>query len=217
LETHAFPTELRPLSRKETAELRGYVAIGIGLFRVVLFLAAVALAGLLLRALQRLFPVLGDYPWWAVPTGLGAWALYRASSRWTGGRDFRARVRRDLAGGSLAVRKVQALDAIEVEEQEDEGPSYFILTQDGRTILFSGQYLDRYRGKGFPWTSFEILEAPESGVFFGLRSLGERLAPSRRPPFGWEERKALGSFNRNYQVVDVDFPSLKREAAPAEK
>ena len=220
LENDALLTgsERRSLSRKQAAELRGYVAASTSLFRILVWLAAVALAGALFRALQPLlarpFPVVGAHMWWALPTGLVAWALYHASSRWTGGREFRARVRRDLERGTLAVRRVTAVDAIEVEEQEDEGPSYFVLTPDRQTIFFSGQYLDRYRSKGFPWTSFEILEAPESGVFFGLHRTGERLVPSaRRRPFGWEERKALGGFNRKYQLINVDFGSLKHEAA----
>jgi hypothetical protein len=116
---------------------------------------------------------------------------------------------------SISKRRLQELQgyvgwAIEVEEGQEEGPSFFILTSDGRTMIFAGQYLDRYKGKGFPWKEFEILEAPESGIFFGLVPCGEPLRPSlRRSPFSDDELKRFGA--DKYAILDVPFEALKRE------
>jgi hypothetical protein len=204
----------RPLSRRQAAELRGYVAASTTVGRALLFVAPVAIAALVLRALVRaassVLPVLSHAAWWMAPTCLLGWFLYRRSSRWTGGPEFRRQVRRDLARGQLAVRQIEAVDAVAFEEVEDCGPCYILLTRDGQTMLFDGQYLETYRRRGFPWTCFEIREAPESGVFFGLRKAGDRLKPSAVvTSFSYAERKALGSFNKSYQTVEVDFVALK--------
>lgn len=209
--------EYRPLSRRQASELRGYVAVSTTLGRAAMFLAFVVLAALVFRATFRaaasMWPVLPQAAWVA-PALLVSWLLYRRSSRWTGGPAFRAQVRRDLGRGELAVRHVEAVDAVEFEEVEDCGPCYVLLARDGRTLLFDGQYLDSYKRKGFPWTSFEIREAPESGVFFGLHRVGERLAPSAHlPALSFEERKSWGSFNKPYQVVNIDFMALKQRSA----
>ena len=214
--------EHRPLSRRQVAELRGYVAGSTAVGRAALFLAVVGVAALAFRAALRaaasVLPALSHAGWWIAPACFLAWLLYRRSSQWTGGPTFRRQVSRDLALGQLAVRRVEAVDAVAFEEVEDCGPCYVLLTRDGRKLLFDGQYLDSYRRRGFPWTSFEIREAPESGVFFGLRRLGERLMPSASlPSLSYAERKALGSFNKKYQTVDVDFAALKERGRPTHR
>jgi hypothetical protein len=205
-------TTYRPISKRRLAELQGYVWWVITLFRAVLFIVAVGVVGWLLRAIQQRIaaPPLDSDAIWLVPTLGFAVAVYMRAGRWTGGRSLRAAVRADLAGGVAAVHEVNAVDAVEVEEQEDEGPSYFILTDDGTTLLFSGQYLAPYKRKGFPWKTFEILEAPSSKIFFGLMPRGEKLVPSVcRPPLTWAEFKEFARGRREYGVVDVDFAALK--------
>lgn len=210
-------TTFRPISKRRLAELRGYVAWGTSLFRAALMIAIVALFAWALRAAHvRLGRALADSELvWLLPSAALAIALYVIAGRWTGGRRFRAAVREDLAGGVAAVHAVRAVDAVEVEEGEDEGPAYFLLTHDGATLLFAGQYLGPYKRKGFPWKEFEILEAPRSKIFFGLVPRGERLVPSaRRPPFTWEEFKAFAKGKREYAVLDnVDFNAVKKGGA----
>jgi hypothetical protein len=211
--------EYRSLSRRQMAELRGYVAASTVVGRAALFVGIVGVAALVLRttlsAASALLPALSHAVWWIAPACCLAWLLYRRSSRWTGGPDFRRQVRRDMARGQLAVRQIEAVDAVEFDEVEDCGPCYVLLTRDGRTLLFDGQYLEAYKRRGFPWTSFQIREAPESGVFFGLRKVGQRLTPSARlPSLSFAERKAVGSFNKSYQSVDIDFAALKERGRP---
>ncbi len=205
-------TSFQPISKRRLAELEGYVAWPINLFRVVLFVAAVAGLTWLLRVVHdRLIPLPAQHAlWWSAPAIVFAMALYRLAGRWTGGRALRAKIRADLAGGVAAVHRVVALDAIEVEEQEDEGPAFYLLTDDGRTMLFAGQYLDAYRRKGFPWREFDVLEAPASKIFFGIKPEGEKLTPSaRRPPFTWDEYKRYRAGMHNYGFLDVPFEELR--------
>jgi len=212
-ETVDSGVEYRELSTRQLAELRGYVSPVASVVRTALFLVAVGIAALVLRVIVSFAapgPVLPRPVWWVAPTALLAWMLYRRSLRWTGGPAFRARVRRDVSRGQLAARRIDVVDAVAVQTPNDDGACYLLLTSKGQTLLFDGQWLEGYRRKGFPWASFEIKEAPDSRVFFGLRLIGERLTPSATvAPMSFAERRALGSFNKKYQPVDVDFAALK--------
>lgn len=206
----------RALTKKERDELTGYVAWTTSLFRAFAFAAAVGLAGTILRGLHRALrnatPILHHDAWWIAPVVLFAIGLYIRAGRWTGGRALRRLIRNDLERGEVALRHVAATDAIEIEEQGDSGPWYFVRTADGKTVLFCGQYLARLKSKGFPWASFDIVEAPTSKVFFGLsRHDGDRLVPSAvRPPLEYAEAKALGAFKANYVEMEADFETLRR-------
>jgi hypothetical protein len=205
-------TTYRPISSRRLTELRGYVARSTMVFRLTLYvLAIVSVAWLLAAVHRRIVPShLQHDLWWIVPTLLFTGALYGLAGHWTGGRSFRAKIRADLTDGQAAVHRVVAVDAIEVEQQEDEGPAFFVLTADGKTVLFAGQYLEAYKRKGFPWREFEILEAPQSKIFLGIVPLGDRLPPSgRRPPFTWDEFKGLPLASRNYAILDLEFETVK--------
>ena len=69
-------------------------------------------------------------------------------------------------GGAECVKSaIYAIrDAVAVEEFEDEGLSYFLLLDDGRTLFLSGQYLYGPAEKGFPWASFEVVRVAHGGV-----------------------------------------------------
>jgi hypothetical protein len=207
-------TSYEPLSAKQQAELRGYVSLPVRFIRAVLFLAIVLFVGAGLESIHAAFapkqgfassPVL-----WIIPgLAFAAW-FYSCWQRWTGGNRGTANIRKDLARGELAIHRVEILDAIEIEELEDEGPSYFVLTPDNEVIYFSGQWLDREKRKGFPWKSFEIREAPASKVFFGLKKAGERFPPSFiRKALDWDTLKKYRAFTGKYRVLDVNFDSLK--------
>jgi hypothetical protein len=205
----------RALTRRQRQDLEGYVAGGTSLFRAVLFVAIIGFVAWLLRAV--LLRVAATYPaaahpaWWIVPVLALAAALFRLSRRWTGGRELRAKIRADLERGEVAVRRVVASAAIEVQPGEDEGPTFFLLTGDGKTMVFGGQYLEPFVRRGFPWAAFDIVEAPESRLFVGLVKAGERLVPARRAePLTWEETKMFGVLEGKYRVLDCDFASVKR-------
>jgi hypothetical protein len=207
-------TTFKPLTKAQRAELQGYVAWYIWLFRALAFVIVLAFTARLLQVIQRGVaggdPVFGHPAWWIVPVAALGAALYRVSGRWTGGRKLRSAIRRDLARGEAAMHRVTAVEAIEVEEAEDEGPSFFIRTGEGRTMVFAGQYLDRLKSRGFPWTAFDIVEAPESKMFFAITRVGEPLPPSmRRPPLPFEESKQYGVLRGRFLELDMDFAELK--------
>ena len=205
----------KPLTRKQRQDLEGYVAWGPSVFRALLFVALVGFVAWLLRA--TLLRVAATYPaaahpaWWIVPVVLLAAAVFRRSRRWTGGRALRTRIRADLARGEAAVHRVAASEAIAVGAGEDEGPTIFLRTLDGETMVFAGQYLEPYVRRGFPWSAFEILEAPESKLFIDLVKAGDKLTPARRAqPLTWEEVKTYGVLEDRYRVLAVDFDAVKR-------
>lgn len=210
----AMRTSHEPLTAKQKAELRGYVSRSVRLVRAVLFVAIVALLTVCLRSIHSSFAPkqgLASNPLlWIVPAlAFAAW-FYIRWQRWTGGGRGTVDIRNDLARGEVAIHHVQVLDAIEIEEVEDEGPSYFILTSEKEILYFNGQWLDREKRRGFPWQSFNILEAPVSKTFFGLKKTGEHFRPSyTRKALDWDTLKKFHAFKGRYHLLDLDFESLK--------
>ena len=208
-------TSHRPLTSKQRKELEGYISRSTAALRAFLFFIAAWLIAKSFKFIHHL--VMGSFPpvssdlFWIVPSFLIVWLLYVKSGQWTGGGEFRARVKADLAKGESVAYKVEALEAVEVEEREDEGPSYYIKTAGGATLLMAGQYLDGYKRGGFPWIAFEIIESPNAKVFFGLRKLGEPLATIQlRDPLTADQARELGVVGSEYQFLEIDFESLKR-------
>ena len=180
--------------------------------RAVMFvIAGLCLAGVLRALVEKTKPG-AHFAWWAVPSTLVMLFLFARAKRWTGGREFRQHVKADLKEGSIAVQRVDVVEVIEVEEREDEGPGYFVKTTTDEVMVLMGQDLDKYKRRGFPWKSFEIIRAPVSRVLFGLKKLDVPLPPSFvREPFTWEEFKQFDG--KNYKVIEADFESLKIKEA----
>ena len=200
-----------PLTKRERAELVGYVARSTVWARAILFaLALAAVAGLAFKV-QRWLSI--DQPFWVVPTALAGLVLYWRSRRWTGGRDLRARIRLDLESNTAAVHILSVVDAIRVEEAEDEGPTFFLKLETGETVAIGGQFLDRFVTRGFPWRQFEIREGARSGLFLGLEGRGERIVPSLvRPPLSLATVRELGIGRVRWKVLPMAFEELRRVA-----
>src|SRR5262245_23035882 len=92
-----------------------------------------------------------------------------ASYGWIQRRERRAleeqatRVSKEVAAGFVRTTTYRVTDAVAVEEGEDEGLSYYLLLDDGRTLFLSGQYLYEPVSNGFPWESFEIVQVASGG------------------------------------------------------
>ena len=201
-------TTYRPMTAKQKQEMWKYVGWPASVGRLVLFImVAFFLTGSLRYLVEHAKPNT-HYLWWGVPSLLVMVFIYIRSRRWTGGRAFRQQAKADIAQGFVAIHQIDAVEVIEVKEREDEGPSFFIKTADGQVILFSGQYLGRLKKQRFPWRSFEIIEAPSSKVFFGLKKLADPLFPSFiRQPFTENELKRFEC--KKYKTIEVDLESLK--------
>jgi hypothetical protein len=198
-----------PLTKRERAELVGYLSRSAVAGRAILFaLALAAVAGIAFKV-QRWLSI--DQPFWVVPSTLVGLALYWRSRRWTGGRDLRVRIRRDLESNTATVHVLSVVDAIKVEEAEDEGPTFFLKLETGETVAIGGQFLDRLVSRGFPWRQFDIREAAESGLFLGLESRGDRVVPSLvKPPLSMATVRELGIASVRWKVLPVAFEELRR-------
>ena len=116
----------------------------------------------------------------------------------------------DLAGGRVSSQTFDVVDAVQVEELEDEGSSYYLKLADGRVLFLSGQYLYDPEDEGaFPSTRLRVTRAPRSRLLFDLECLGSPLKPSsKRPHF------TLGDFEADRvpadgAILQVDFESLR--------
>jgi hypothetical protein len=210
-ETEKVQRREDPLTKRERAELVGYVSRSTVWSRAVLFaLALTAVAGLAFK-FQRSLSI--DHPVWIVPTALVGLTLHWRSRRWTGGRDLRARIRADLESNTAAVHVLSVVDAIKVEEAEDEGPTFFLKLDTGETVAIGGQFLDRVVTRGFPWRRFEIREGARSGLFLGLEGRGERIVPSLvKPPLSMATVRELGIGHVRWKILPVAFEDLRRVA-----
>ena len=205
-----------PLTAKQRAELRGYISPWIQLARAGLYLAGLAVVGhlchgLALRLPVALSPLALTLAWSAPVLALAIFWLVRGR-RWTGGPEFRRAAAADLRDGLAVARSVTVAEAILYPEREDEGPAYLLRTAEGAVLLGAGQRMNRHQRRGFPWASFELVEAPQSGVVFTLRRTGARLKPlvaRAEPPAALLSRR---SGLRLLVEVEADFGAL-REAA----
>ena len=200
-----------PLTKRERAELVGYVSRSTGWLRAVLFALVLAAVSGLAFKFQRSLSI--DHPVWVGPTALVGLTLYWRSRRWTGGRDLRARIRQDLDSNTATVHVLSVVDAIKVEEAEDEGPTFFLKLDTGETVAIGGQFLDRFVTRGFPWRQFEIREGARSGLFLGLEGRDERVVPSLvKPALSMATVRELGITRARWKVLPVAFDELRRVA-----
>jgi hypothetical protein len=190
-----------PLTKQQREELEGIVSLSTQVIRAFLFSISVIFIGIFFHWLQHL--VWQEWPLWIIPTvALAVW-LYFHSSHWTGGPKLRAKIRRDLAVGNVLISILEPESVEEVDELEDEGPSYIIQTKDGSMYLLTGQDMEQYTSKHFPWSKIGVIETPYSKQFLGLRKMGEPIPISgKRPPLSYQVLKNLGCFQSNFIVLD---------------
>jgi hypothetical protein len=100
-------------------------------------------------------------------------------------REQGARGARELAAGYVDCTTYTITDAVAVEQHEDEGLSYYLLLDDGRTLFLSGQYLDEPADdEDFPWAAFEVVRAPSAlGAPDGAARSRVDAEPRARPVF----------------------------------
>jgi hypothetical protein len=202
----------KPLSKRERAELQGYVSTSAIAGRAALFLLALVVLGAVSRRAQQWFQL--PDPSWLLPTVLVGILLYVRARRWTGGQELRRQIRLDLAANTALVHHIQARDALLFEEQEDEGPVVIVLTDSGETLAFVGQDLARHVARGFPWRQFEIREAAHSRRFLGFERRGDPLPPSTvKPPLSWAQYNQLGlASGGRWQRIDIPFDHFRHVA-----
>lgn len=204
--------ETSKLSKKEVQELQSYVSYRTTLLRAGFFcLLLIFVALFLFNVIARLTSGFTLYVLSISPTLLLGTILYRTSKKWTGGPALRKNIREDLKNGVARVDTYSVLEAVEIDEQEDEGVGYFLKLEDSRVVFVQSQEVVSWKRRGFPWTRFKVRTAPVSGRFLGIRKDGERLKPSMvRAPLSLDEYKLLNPKSKELFVfTDWDFEALK--------
>jgi hypothetical protein len=139
--------------------------------------------------------------------------VHRRMQRSTRELEWQARIARDLEAGVMRVVTYRVLEALSVEEVEDEGSSYYLRLDDGRVAFLSGQYLYEPEEAGtFPSTVVTVARTPHTDVVFDLRAEGTPLGRAPRlPPFTQLEYDG-DRVPADGALVDVDFAALRRRA-----
>jgi hypothetical protein len=116
----------------------------------------------------------------------------------------------DLTGGVAGVERLRAIDAMEVEEDEDLGVGYFLRLDDDRVLFLKGQYLQELT---FPAMEFDLSRGPNSGVVLGIACLGPYLLPTRTiPPFTRSEYRE-GRVPEDGQMIEASWEDVLAECA----
>lgn len=204
-------TVIRPPTEEEARVLRGSLPRFFGWWTgVVSGLCIFALTFLLILLGSPIMPPSAILPT-AVTGSLGvsiAWYVY---VQWRERRVLRraaVRKAREVAAGHVKSTTFTIRDAIAVKECEDEGLSFYLLLDDGRTLFLSGQYLYEPVEAGFPWTSFDLVQAPVGGGIIRIVQRGPALIPSRtRGPFTDREYKS-DAVPEDCTIATRDFSAL---------
>jgi len=118
----------------------------------------------------------------------------------------RKRLAQDIANGEAEVQKLDIVDAIKVEEFEDEGSNYYLKLKDGEVMFLSGQYLYEPEARGsFPATRVSLAFAPFSRELLNFGCEGEPLAASAVLPSFDRARIKAGKVPGNGDIVPIDF------------
>jgi hypothetical protein len=101
----------------------------------------------------------------------------------------------DAANQQIEEWRIHIVDAIEVEEFEDEGRHCYLELEDGRVLFLSGPHLydsdeDDITPR-FPNRELLITRFPRTGDIYDIERLGEYFPPSLKlPPFTKEDHEA---------------------------
>lgn len=123
--------------------------------------------------------------------------------------ELAAGAEREAAAGVVRSTIYTIRDAVAVAEAEDEGLSYYLLLDDGRTLFLSGQYLYEPTDNGFPWESFEIVHVASGSWVLRVVPRGRPIAPSwTRGPF-LDAEYVSGAVPDDGTIETRDFDALK--------
>ena len=211
---HPFPSGTRPLTEAERYALSppplqagclawGLLAIGGWLICSLMF------TGVCVRTNHL---SLLESPWFLIII-LVIWiCISVALSRWQKGRQANVYAAlRDRAATEVAhVYSFSAIDAIQVEEFEDEGSSYFLRLANGEVLFLTGQYLYDYEeSRRFPCSDFDVVR--RSGLDYVLEVVcrGKYITPSKiSKPFRLAQFEA-GTVPEDMHLVDVQWEEIE--------
>lgn len=119
---------------------------------------------------------------------------------------------RELAEGIAEVTTYEVVDAISVEEVEDEGSMYYLKLRDGRILFIAGQYLyDVEEDKRFPNTKFQAVRTPRTRQLIDFICLGDYLPASGRGRQFTVADYESGRVPEDGHVWEGDFDALRAD------
>ncbi len=193
----------RTMTEAESAGLQAYLAPSTGLSRIGTFILAASLFGLAFRTAQRTLWDAHTPPWWLLVTAIVTIGLLSAFRRLSRDPGLRQSIKADLRAGFAVVTPFRVESAVEFWQLEDEGPTFLVKTKDGNRFIFHGQYLHGPEFVDFPWSEFEIVEAPLSRMFLGVNMLGARFPNVEvAGPLSWDQLRALDPGRRAFVFLD---------------
>lgn len=101
---------------------------------------------------------------------------------------------KDLRDGVAATETLKVVEAVEIEELDDEGAGFLLSLSDGRVLCVIGQefypyahdpkpdpdLLEDWQEPTFPHDLVEYIYAPKSGIMLGIKGVGSFLEPRSR-------------------------------------
>jgi hypothetical protein len=144
--------------------------------------------------------------------------LYRKSEPWLS-KEREAHAR-DLAEGVAVCTTFDVVDALRVEEFEDEGSAYYLKLADGRVLFLQGQYLYEYEGDSeaeegppvrarFPADRFTVERTAGSGIVLGLTNFGRLIPVSGVLRSFTPDEHEAGTVPQDGDILKIDFESLR--------
>lgn len=218
-------TVTRPLREDERRSLSGlagyHTLLSVGLMPTLFFFIITFAIGIWIERALGVYRYTGVVlPALAAAGVAGYFAiyLYRKSAPFL--EKVRGAYSRDLALGTVTCTTYDVVDALRVEELEDEGSGYYLKLADGGVLFLQGQYLYEYEEVGadgedeaeparFPASRFTIERAPESGLVMGLRDLGALIPVSGTlKPFTLDDHEN-SLVPEDGAILHIDFESLR--------
>ena len=99
--------------------------------------------------------------------------------------------------------------AIKREDPEDFGVSFYLDTEDGRTLFLQGQYLDMLEYEQFPNTEFELIRTKNTKELIDFKVKGRYFEPERTlEPFTKDDYKK-GIVPEDGAILDIEFEKIK--------
>jgi hypothetical protein len=203
VETRPFDdSERQTVSRILTASERRSDPVLGGLLAFVLVGGVALLAWPWDRGIRSLVPVL---------VGLvAAGFVYRRLSATDARAGRTVTLQRELTEGNAEVATYEVIDAINVEEQEEEGSMYFLQLRDGRILFIAGQHLyDLEEEKRFPNTRFQAVRTPRTRHLLDFVCLGDYLPPTGRGRAFTVHDYDAGLVPEDGDVWEGDFDALR--------
>lgn len=116
----------------------------------------------------------------------------------------------ELGRGLGLVRRFEIIDAIQVNEFEDNGYAFYLRLANGKVLYLMGQYLyEPTDQKRFPCTSLEVVYSPESQLVLSIGYGGEYLEPSSDLPSPSIEEFDKGKVPEDGTVIDSRSSKLE--------